>query len=103
MQEVDKISGLPKDLFDISNIAKDQQKIRVEVIRRKFSKFVTLVVGIDDKDTVKEMGKEMKQKFACGGTVKDNEIELQGKHKNRVIEFLVKKGYKRELIEAKGQ
>ena len=40
MQEMDKISGLPKDLFDISNIAKEQQKIKVEVIRRKFSKFV---------------------------------------------------------------
>jgi len=90
-------------LFDISNIAKDQQKIKVEVIRRKFSKFVTLVSGIDDKETLKEMGKEMKQKFACGGTVRENEIELQGKHKNRAIDFLISKGYKRELIEARGQ
>jgi translation initiation factor 1 len=103
MQEVDKISGLPKDLFDISSISKDQQKIKVEVIRRKFSKFVTIITGIDDKEIVKELGKEMKQKFACGGTMKDNEIELQGKHKNRVVDFLVGKGYKMELIEAKGQ
>ena len=103
MQEIDKISGLPKDLFDISNIAKEQQKIKVEVIRRKFSKFVTIIAGIDDKEVVKEMGKEMKQKFACGGTVKDNEIELQGKHKVRVVEFLIKKGYKQELIQARGQ
>ena len=103
MQEIDKISGLPKDLFDISSIAKEQQKIKVDVIRRKFSKFVTIVSGIDDKETVKELGKEMKQKFACGGTVKDKEIELQGKHRNRVVEFLIKKGYKEELIEARGQ
>jgi translation initiation factor 1 len=102
MQEVDKISGLPKDLFDINNIAKEQQKIKVEVIRRKFSKFVTVVRGIDDKDTVKELGKEMKQKFACGGTVKDNEIELQGKHKDRVVDFLINKGYRQDLIEARG-
>jgi len=103
MQEVDKISGLPKDLFDISSISKDQQKIKVEVIRRKFSKFVTVITGIDDKEVVKELGKELKQKFACGGTVKDKEIELQGKHKARAVDFLVEKGYKRELIEAKGQ
>lgn len=102
MQEIDKISGLPKDLFDISNIAKEQQKIKVEVIRRKFSKFVTIVSGIDDKDTVKELGKELKQKFACGGTVRDNIIELQGKHKDKAVEFLIKKGYKKELIEARG-
>jgi translation initiation factor 1 len=102
MQEVDKISGLPKDLFDISNIAKEQQKIRVEVIRRKFSKFVTLISGIGDKEIVKEMGKEMKQKFACGGTIRENEIELQGKHRNKAVDFLINKGYKQELIEAKG-
>jgi translation initiation factor 1 len=100
MQEIDKISGLPKDLFDISSIAKEQQKIKVEVIRRKFSKFVTLVSGINDKDTLKEMGKEMKQKFACGGTIRENEIELQGKHKDKVIDYLIKKGYKEELIDA---
>lgn len=99
MQDVDKISGLPKDLFDISNIGKDQQSIKVMVIKRKFSKFVTVILGIKDKDTVVELGKEMKQKFACGGTIKGNEIELQGKHKDKVVEFLVKKGYKRELIE----
>ena len=102
MQEVDKISGLPKDLFDINNIAKEQQKIKVEVIRRKFSKFVTVISGIDDKDTVKELGKEMKQKFACGGTVRDNIIELQGKHKDRVVDFLINKGYRQDLIEARG-
>ncbi|MFA5126202.1 MAG: stress response translation initiation inhibitor YciH [archaeon] len=103
MQEIDKISGLPKDLFDISNIAKEQQKIKVDVIRRKFSKFVTLVSGIDDKEVLKEMGKEMKQKFACGGTIRDNMIELQGKHRSKVVDFLIKKGYKQELIEARGQ
>ncbi len=100
MQEIDKISGLPKDLFDISNIAKEQQKIKVDVIRRKFSKFVTLVSGISDKDTLKEMGKEMKQKFACGGTIRENQIELQGKHRERAVDFLIEKGYKRELIDA---
>ena len=30
MQEIDKISGLPKDLFDISDITKEQQKIKIE-------------------------------------------------------------------------
>lgn len=102
MQEIDKVSGLPKDLFDISNISKEQQKIKVDVIRRKFSKFVTVITGIEDKELVKELGKEMKQKFACGGTIKGNEIELQGKHKERTVDFLISKGYKRELIEARG-
>jgi len=49
---------------------------------------------------IKEMGKEMKQKFACGGTIRDKEIELQGNHKQKAKEFLIKKGYKAELIDA---
>ena len=100
MQEIDKISGLPKDLFDINDITKEQQKIKIEVMKRRFSKMVTVVSGIDDKIALKEIGKEMKQKFACGGTVKDNEIELQGNHKDRAKELLIKRGYKEELIDA---
>ena len=100
MQEIDKISGLPKDLFDINDITKEQQKIKIEVMKRRFSKMVTVVSGIDDKIALKEIGKEMKQKFACGGTVKDNEIELQGNRKDRAKELLIKRGYKEELIDA---
>ena len=100
MQEIDKISGLPKDLFDIGDITKEQQKIRVSVIKRKFSKIITLVNGLTDDKEIKELGKEMKQKFACGGTISGKTIELQGNHKERVKEFMVKKGYKKELIEA---
>jgi translation initiation factor 1 len=100
VQEIDKISGLPKDLFDISDITKEQQKIKIDVTKRRFSKLVTVISGIDDKTTLKEIGKEMKQKFACGGTVKDNEIELQGNHRDRAKELLIKRGYKEELIDA---
>ncbi len=100
MQEVDKISGLPKDLFDISNIEKEQQKIKIVVIKRRFRKLITIVSGFDDKDKAKELGKEMKMKFACGGTVNGTEIELQGDHRQKAKKFLIEKGYKEELIEA---
>lgn len=100
MQEIDKVSGLPKDLFDISNIGKEKQKIKIEVQRTRFKKFLTTITGIEDQKELKEIGKEMKQKFACGGTTKDGEIELQGSHKDKAKEFLVKKGYKEELIDA---
>ena len=100
MQEIDKISGLPKDLFDIANISREQQQIKIEVKRARFKKMMTIVSGIDDKQITKELGKEMKQKLACGGTVKDNNIELQGNHRKKVKEMLIKKGYKEELIDA---
>lgn len=100
MQEIDKISGLPKDLFDISNIGKEKQKIKIEVQKTRFKKFLTTIKGIEDEKELKEIGKEMKQKFACGGTTKDGEIELQGSHKDKAKEFLIKKGFKEEMIDA---
>jgi translation initiation factor 1 len=100
MQEIDKISGLPKDLFDINKITKEQQKIKIIVIKRKFSKVVTIVSGFEDQEIAKEMGKEMKRKFACGGTTKGTEIELQGDHKRKAKDFLLSKGYNEELIDA---
>ncbi|MFA5357946.1 MAG: stress response translation initiation inhibitor YciH [archaeon] len=100
MQEIDKISGLPKDLFDINTIAKEQQKIKIVVIRRRFSKVITIVSGFEDPKTAKEMGKEMKKKFACGGTTKGTEIELQGDHLRKAKQFLLSMGYNEELIDA---
>jgi len=99
MQEVDKISGLPKDLFDISGITKEQENIKIIVTKRRFRKLITIVSGFEDKAVAKELGKEMKRKFACGGTTKGTVIELQGNHKTKAKDYLVSKGYKEDSIE----
>ncbi len=100
MNDIDKITGLPKELFEIDDISKEAQKIRIRVEKRRLKKLVTSVRGIDSKKEMKEIAKELKRKLACGGTVKDDEIELQGDHKRRVKEFLMELGYKEEQIDA---
>jgi translation initiation factor 1 len=100
MIERDSITGLPKELDVWENIAKKEQRIKVKVVKRKFGKLITVVTGINVKDIdLKDVAKKLKSKLACGGTVKGSDVELQGDHKTRVKEELIKMGFGKESIE----
>lgn len=99
MNEICPKCGLPKNLCVCLEIAKESQKIRIKTEQRRFSRRVTLMRGLDDAKIAENLGKELKRKLACGGTVRGTEIELQGDHKKKVKEFLLKQGYKEELID----
>ncbi len=89
--------GLPFDLCVCVTIERETEKIMIFTERRKFDKIITIVEGITDRG--KEIASELKSKLACGGTYKNNRIELQGGHKERVKEILVKLGYFEDQIE----
>lgn len=92
--------GLPKELCVCQTIAKETQKIRVERVQKRYGKHMTVIRGIDTaKIDVKDLMKKLKSKLACGGTYKNNEIELQGDHRGQVREILVKEGFPRDIIE----
>ncbi len=94
MSEVCTKCGLPKELCVCENIAKERQRIKVEVVKRKFGKLHTVISGIDSRDIdLKDLTKKLKNELACGGTYKDGRIELLGNHKEKVIEYLSKLGF----------
>jgi translation initiation factor 1 len=100
MNEICPRCGLPKELCVCETIAKESQLIRVYTIKKKFGKLSTIVEGIDPKEIdIKDVAKNLKSKLACGGTVKDGKIELQGNHKQRVREELQNIGFASETIE----
>lgn len=95
-----KVCGLPKELCVCQEIAREQQRISVYSIKRKYGKMVTIVEGIDEKQlNIKELTKNLKSKLACGGTSKGGRIELQGNHRARVREVLVGMGFSPEMID----
>jgi len=58
-------------------------------------KTVTLIKKLVlSEDDLKELAKKLKQVCGTGGTVKDDEIEIQGEHRERIAEALQKMGYK---------
>jgi len=91
--------GLPEDLCVCEAIAREQQKITVTIEKRKFGKKYTVISGIKKEANINEIFKALKSKFACGGTAKTGQIELQGDHKSRMKAALVDMGFPEETIE----
>lgn len=101
MAEICPTCGLPKDLCVCGEIEKEQQRIRIRLETRKFGKPTTIVDGInDDKNTrLADIAQKLKGLCACGGTAKNGQIMLQGDHREKVRQYLIKLGYPEENIE----
>jgi translation initiation factor 1 len=57
-------------------------------------KGVTLVSGVPlAPDELKKLAKELKQKCGTGGTLKDGVIEIQGDHRDVLLDLLKAKGW----------
>ena len=90
--------GLIKEICSCDILEKEEtQRIRAYATKKKFRKLVTIVEGID-KSKLSETGRELKQKLACGGTVKDGLIVLQGDQRRNIKKFLVRFGFPESAI-----
>jgi translation initiation factor 1 len=68
--------------------------------KRKWGKIYTMIQGLDPKEfKVKDIAIKLKTKLACGGTVKDDVIELQGNHEFRILDLLEEMGFERDGID----
>ncbi len=102
MSDICPKCGLVKELCVCETIAKESQLIKVFIERKKFKKFYTIIEGIDQKEIdIKDLAKKLKERLACGGTVKEGKIELQGEHKNKVKDILVRLGFPPNTIEVR--
>jgi translation initiation factor 1 len=72
-----------------------QQKLRIRLeTKHRAGKAVTLVVGFIGKgEDIENLGKQLKSYCGSGGAVKDGEIIVQGDHRDKVLQWLLKNGY----------
>ncbi|MBD2580654.1 translation initiation factor [Oscillatoria sp. FACHB-1406] len=80
----------------VPELPPQQQQLRVQASRKgRKGKTVTEVTGFQcTPETLNQLLKQLKTQCGTGGTAKDNMLELQGEHKQKLVELLTKLGYK---------
>lgn len=76
-----------------------QQNIRVQASRKgRKGKTVTVISGFQAKpETLAALLKQLKTQCGTGGTVKEDTIEIQGDHTQKLVQVLTKLGYKAKI------
>jgi len=84
----------------VAELDREEARVKVRMEMRRFRKPTTVVEGLkmNEKD-LQELGTKMKKMLATGGTVKDGIILLQGDHRDRVVQILVRRGFSESSIE----
>ncbi len=91
--------GLPKDLCLCGSLDQEESRVSIYNETRKWGKVVTMAEFKGNTNiNLEEFLSKAKKKFASGGTVRGNAIELRGDHRFRLKKFLMDLGYPEENI-----
>ena len=76
-----------------------EQNLRLQTSRKgRGGKTVTVISGFEAKtDTLNALLKQLKSHCGTGGAVKEDTLEIQGDHREKLLQFLLKAGYKAKI------
>jgi translation initiation factor 1 len=84
---------------EVTELPPNQHKLKIEASRKgKGGKTVTIISGFQvSPETLTSLTKTLKNQCGAGGALKDNTIEIQGDHRQKLLEIVTKLGYKAKL------
>jgi translation initiation factor 1 len=77
----------------------ERQNLRIQTSKAgRKGKTVTIVTGWQHSpDKLAQLLKQLKTQCGSGGTLKDSTLEIQGDHKQKLLQFLTELGYKAKI------
>ncbi len=81
---------------EMETLAPEEQDLRVWLDKKhRGGKTASVIKGfVGSEDDLKDLAKILKSKCGVGGSAKDEEIIIQGDHRDKIMKILLDKGYK---------
>lgn len=83
----------------VQELPPNQQDVRVQASRKgRKGKTVTVISGFQaTPETLTKLLKQLKAQCGSGGSLKDNTLEIQGDHTQKLVPILIQMGYKAKI------
>ena len=85
-----------QDLPAQETLSPEKQPLRIWLeTKHRGGKAVSVIAGfIGNDDDLQALGKQLKTVCGTGGSAKDGEIIVQGDNRDKILQWLLKNGYK---------
>ena len=87
-----------ENIEDLTMSTQSKQRLRIHLERKRGGKILTVIRGyVGNTQNFNELARELKKSCGVGGSVKNDEILIQGNVREKVLSILTEKGYSAKL------